>query len=554
MLRWLKRDSRCPHCRENIGVLSCWGDAYPEYTNGGTRLKLRHRVGTFIDRHVPMPPTDDDAAMAMHLAGIESDDESDDDSSSDETILIDETIPLQVEMVRGGVVEPHIPLVMNEPYEPNVVEMVREGVGEPSLGRENYEGAEEDPPTLASLARERSALSTPRLPRRQFRPEQLAPALHLYRSNDPVDTAVFYHRGGRERMLPGDVVSFFAGDVVLSSGVLPAGPQVVECARRNLRGVVVRVGYDPTVFILPHYGWFVVPLVDLNFEERAEGAVWEQFLPIGHAHPPISEITFRSSVLTVALQWLAQHTRLCESRVEHERRLRDQKHYWNDLAHVLRTYEEFEDYAREANMHVISADVLFTVRNLRDNCSEYETRHAIASLNSFDAQWLILDNCRLAIATLFFKSDHFRTLLLNTIVLYGGYRCSPVHERFALIAIAVINRMFVHNRIQFSTPFQETCARHLLETPDASYDELTPKQWMCVVRSILDERQLETCLRRLSGWRAHAPLLRICDYDLARNFLTIDSGPMLERLRLMDTSGQAEFATVREWVRAGYFV
>ena len=564
MLKWLTQDSRCPHCRENIGVLSCWDDAYPEYTNGGTRLKLRHRVGTFIDTCVPMPPTDGDAAMARHLAGDSS---TDDDSSSGEE---DSFQPNQ--MANSWYVEdtPHehdgttyeqtvfgTDQVDNvQPIQIPVVAEMRRGEHHESTSRAtiSYEGAEEDNRTLASLVRERAARSTPRLPRRTFRPEYLAPTLQLYRGNQPSDTAVFYHRGGRESVLPGDVVSFFAGDVVSSSGVLLAGPQIVECARRNLRGVVVHGGYDPTVFILPHYGWFVIPLIDLNFEERADGDVWEQFRPIGHAHPPISEITFRNSVLTVALQWLAQHTRLCDSRVEHERRLRDEKHYWNDLAHVLRSYDEFEHLSHGANMTVISADLLFDVRNLQDQCSEYETRHAITLLNSFDAQWLILDNCRLAIATLFFKSDHFRTLLLNTIVLHGGYHCSRTHERFALMSIAIINRMFVHNRIQFATPFQETCARRLIEAPDASYDELTPKQWMCVVRSIMEERQLETCLRRLSGWRAHAPLLRISDYDLTRNIMTIDSGPMLERLRQMDVSGQSEFATVREWVRAGYFV
>ena len=570
MLKWLRRDSRCPHCRENIGVISYVDDVYPEYIYGGKRLKLRYRVGTFIDRRTPMPSTDGDEEMAMHLAGISDTD----DSSSDEDSPFNEDSPFdnepepnhvvnlwseewsEEENEQADVVE--LAQVRGQPIQvPVVAQMTREErvrqLDESVrviVSSDQYEGAtpeeEVSNRSLASLVRERSALPAPRLPRRHFRPEYLALPLQLYRSNQPTDRDVFYHRGDQERVLPGDVVSFF--------GVMPAGPQVVECAQRNLRGVVVRVGYDPTVFILPHYGWFVVPLIDLNFEERAEGDVWEQFRPIGHAHPPISEITFRNSVLSVALQWLAQHTRLCESRVQHERRLRDQKYYWNDLAHVLRSYEEFEQHSRDANMHVISADVLFTVRNLQDNCSEYETRHAITLLNTFDAQWLILDNCRLAIATLFFKSEHFRTLLLNTVVLYGGYHCSRTHERFALIAIATIYRMFVHNRIQFSTPFQETCARHLLETPDSSYDELTLKQWMCVVHSIMEERQLETCLRRLSGWRAHAPLLRICDYDLARNFLTIDSGPMLERLRLMDASGQAEFATVREWVRAGYFV
>lgn len=582
MWKWLKRNSRCPHCREDIGVLSWWDDAYPDYING--RLKLRHRAGTFIDRRVPMPPTDGDAEMAMHLAGIDSD--SDYSSSDDEpepnqmanSWYVEEAgqvdrddpadiVEINAQDARGqaDVAELSANLVQDAREQADVAELSAQVIGRPiqvpviaemTRGERRRQINEsisaiirsepEDTRTLATLALERSSLTVPRLPRRNFRPEYLAPALHLYRSNEPVDGHVYYYRGEREQIMRGDIVSFH--------DEMPTSPQVVECARRHLRGVVVRVGYDLTVFVLPHYGWFVIPFPSLNLEERATGDMWEQFLPIGNAQPSISEITFRNSVVSVALQWLGQHTRLCESRVEHERRLNNERHYYNDLPHVLERYKEFEDSSRVSHMNVISTDLLFEVCNLRNDCSVHETRHIISVFNSFDHRWLILDNCRLAIVTMFFKNNHFRTLLLNTVILNGGYHCSLANEWFALIAVAIIHRMFVHNNILFSTPFNIMCARRLVEAPEASYDELTLKQWMCVVHSVVNERGLETCIRRLTGWHAHPPLLRITDYDLVRYIMTIDSGPILERLRQMDVNSQSEFATLREWVRAGYFV
>ena len=180
-------------------------------------------------------------------------------------------------------------------------------------------------------------------------------------------------------------------------------------------GVVVRTGYTPLVYILPYYGWFTVPICHLKLYERAQNDDWTQFQPAGYNYPDINFFngTFRNSVLTIALEWLAKHTKRTEQRIEHNERLQTAKYYYNQPNdHALRAYKAIEDLSESNNVFSQASELLFETCALEHGGNEYAVQRIVSLMIKIDSKWLALDECRVAVLMLFFKSVHFRTFLL----------------------------------------------------------------------------------------------------------------------------------------------